>query len=486
MSEVSFTPTETCGKFMVSDAQVRALIGPVGSSKTTTCLYEVVRRACEQRPADDGVRYTRFAFVRNTLKSLKETVLKDFQQLFGEVIHYKVSESTIYIQHDDIDCEILLMPLEYPEDQKRLLSSQLTGIYFNEFSEVDPDFISPALGRCGRYPSQKRGFPSWHGVIMDSNPGTMDSPWYPKLHENLPANWAYFQQPAPLLYGKEEDEYTPNPDAENIENLPPNPKNKATGKPISWDYYFNLMEGATPAWVDRYVMGNWGRSLEGVPVFDHRFNIDMHVSKAPLILSQTHPIIIGMDFARVPAAIFGQVNHEGRLLIKKEMYMEKGLELFIDTMVIPALQEEWAVGRPVFIVGDPSGIVRDRHEVSDFGFLHKRGFEAVKASTNLIQPRLAAVDSWLLKMWAGGAALQIDEEGCPMLIDALEDRYRYKKKRDGTVADKPDKDARPWADLADALQYLCLGTDERLIGKVMRRLGPPREVAPPPPVGAWT
>lgn len=489
MTVQEFTPTKTCGQFMVSPARVRAIVGPVGSSKTTTCLYEIVRRACEQKPAKDGKRYTRWAICRNTLKSIKETVLKDFQQLFGEVITYKVSESAIHIKHEDIDCEILLMPLEYEEDQKRLLSSQLTGIYFNEFSEMDPDFISPALGRCGRYPSQSRGVPSWHGIILDSNPGTEDSPWYPKLKENLPGNWAYFEQPPPLFFDEETGEYVENPEAENIENLPPNPSNrdKDPDAPLSWDYYYNLMEGATPEWIHRYVLGQWGKSLEGQPVFQGRFNREHHVAKGPLLMSYDHPIVIGMDFARVPAAVFGQINHQGKLNVKKEAYaMGTGLELFMREYVMPLLQEDWCVGRPVYIVGDPSGKIKDRADIDDFAFLRSLGFEAIQAPSNNIDPRIAAVDNWLLKWWGDGPALQIDPDGCPELIKALHDKYRYKKRRDGTYEDKPDKKARPWADLADAFQYMCMGTERNLMGRVMRRMQPRRAPDKAPSRAAWT
>jgi len=482
-----FTPTPVCGQFMLSPAKVRALVGCVGSSKTSTCIYEIFRIAAMQAPSQfDGIRYTRWAIVRNTLKSIKDTVLKDIQQMFGPIITYRVSESTIYIKQGDIHCEIMLIPLEYEDDQKRLLSSQLTGVYFNEFSEMDPAFVAAALGRCGRYPSQDRGSPSWYGIILDSNPGTEDSPWYPMLKENLPRGWAYFEQPPPFFEG-EDGELVENPEAENIEHLPPNnDPDRDPDLPLSYDYYRNLMEGSTPEWAERYVFGRWGRSLDGEPVFKHRFNEEFHVAKGPLLTSYEHPIIIGMDFARAPAAIFGQVTHEGRCVVKREVYAEgTGLEYFVETYVLPVLQEEWCVGRPVYIVGDPSGNIRDRADIDDFDYLRSVGFEAVMAPSNLIAPRIAAVDKWLLRQWDGKAAIQIDPEGCPMLIIALKDRYRYKKKKDGQLEDKPDK-KRPWADLADAFQYFCMGTEKRLMGRVMRRLAPPRPAEPPPPAAGWS
>lgn len=117
----------TCAHFMKSDAFFRLIAGPVGSGKTTACLFEIFRRSCEQAPAPDGFRYTRWAIVRQTLKQLKDTVLKDITTWLAGIAQYKVSDSTIYIQIGDIRSEWVLIPLDNPEDQRRLLSMQLTG-----------------------------------------------------------------------------------------------------------------------------------------------------------------------------------------------------------------------------------------------------------------------------------------------------------------------------------------------------------------------
>jgi hypothetical protein len=77
MTTISYTAPATCASFMKSESFGRLIAGPVGSGKTTSCLFELFRRALEQEPAPDGIRYTRFALVRSTLKQLKDTVLKD-------------------------------------------------------------------------------------------------------------------------------------------------------------------------------------------------------------------------------------------------------------------------------------------------------------------------------------------------------------------------------------------------------------------------
>lgn len=475
MASLDFTPTATCKDFMLSEKRVRFLVGAVGSSKTTTCLYEILRRAAEQEPAADGTRYTRFAIIRNTLAAIKSTVLKDIQQIFGPIIDYRVSESTVYIRQGDIHCEILLIPLDTPDDQKRLLSSQLTGAYFNEFVEVAPVFISGALGRCGRYPSQLRGRPTWFGVFADSNPGTEDSPYYEILKVDLPESYGYFEQPPPLLRD-DVGNVTENPLAENIQYLPG-----------GYEYYWTLLDGSSPEWSERFVFGQWGESLQGQAVFKNTFKDTFHVAKGPLTPSVGHALIIGMDFARAPAALVMQVDHIGRLLVLQEVYEENmGVEKFVRDRLMPVVFSPRFQGKPMYIVGDPSGVAKAQiGERSVFTMLKGLGFEAVPAQTNHIKPRLDAVEKWLLMQREGEAAILFDPEGCPNLITALKHKYRYRARKDGELEDKPHK-VRPWADLADALQYGCLGTAQNLMGKVMRRMQRQNIKKPDMPVGAWT
>jgi hypothetical protein len=117
--KINFDAPPTCGRFMASDAFFRLIAGPVGSGKTTACIFELLRRAAQQAPSQDGLRHTRFAVVRQTLKQLKDTVLKDIVQWLEGLVMYKVSDNTIYVSFNDVRSEWLLIPLDDPEDQRR-------------------------------------------------------------------------------------------------------------------------------------------------------------------------------------------------------------------------------------------------------------------------------------------------------------------------------------------------------------------------------
>ena len=160
---------------------------------------ELLRRACEQTPYN-GVRYTRFACIRNTLQQLRQTVLADTLQYLQHCAHYFVTDSTLQVRlalpdGTRVHSDWMLLPLDTKEDVRRLLSLQLTGAWINEVREVPFEIIRPLLGRCGRYPSKAMGGATWRGIICDTNPWDTDS----KYHERMvldPAAWGFYHQPS--------------------------------------------------------------------------------------------------------------------------------------------------------------------------------------------------------------------------------------------------------------------------------------------------
>ena len=98
MRAINYTAPPTCGRFMQSASFGRLLTGASRNQETTACIFELLRRACEQAPSHDGIRYTRFAIVRQTLKQLKDTGTQRISLSWLEgLVSYKVSENTIFI-----------------------------------------------------------------------------------------------------------------------------------------------------------------------------------------------------------------------------------------------------------------------------------------------------------------------------------------------------------------------------------------------------
>jgi hypothetical protein len=483
MTVINYTAPPTCARFMKSDAFFRLIAGPVGSGKTTACLFELLRRACEQHPAPDGYRYTRFAIVRQTLKQLKDTVLKDITSWLEGMATYKVSDSTIYVTIGDVRSEWILIPLDNPEDQRRLLSMQLTGAWMSECIEMDLALTDPLSGRCGRYPGPKLGGCTWKGIIADTNMPSEGSDWHNFMAVNVPPDTQIFIQPGGLT-----------PEAENLEWLNQNPKtlllpeNDPVRLAEGRKYYERLgTPGPTRSmdWIRRYVHAQYGNDPSGTAVYRESFKRHWHVVD-DLEPVQGHPLIIGQDFGRDPWSIIGQVDHKGRLLILEEVEAEDiGLELHIQKSLRPSLMQDRYYGRPIAVVGDPAGVAKDSlYEESSFDLLKRHGFMAVPAPTNDIDPRIRSVDSWLLQSRDAGPAILFDAKRCPKLVAAMGGGYRYAKTKDGRRKPLPDKNE--YSHPSDALQYLCLGAGG-MQGLIFRRLFiMPQRTAPQVPAAAWT
>ncbi len=460
---INFTAPPTVANFMLSQAFFRIIMGPVGSGKTTGCLMEILRRAIEQKRGPDGVRRTRWVITRQTLIQMRMTVLADLLTWFRQIATYKVSEQLITLSFADVHCEIYLIPLEEEDDQRRLLSMQLTGCMINECIEISPDFVSAIAGRCGRFPSKADGGPTWHGIIADTNCPVIGSDWWKLFEEEPPFDWQLFHQPSGL-----------SAEAENVENLPPG-------------YYDRLAKNPNTAWVQRYVLSEYGEDPSGSAVFGKSFKRSFHtVDHLEPVLG--FPILIGQDFGRAPCSLFVQPDHLGRLLVLEEVVAEDmGLETHVGRNLKPALYQERYFGKLFAAVGDPSGVSKGHMlEENSFDVLRRLGIPAFPAPTNNIDPRIGAVETLLLQQRDGGPAIVIDRSRCPMLVRALNGAYRYGKTKQGVVKPLPEK-LHPWSDLADCLQYACLVYNSGLINMIAKRIKPkmkaPRER---PSAAGWT
>jgi hypothetical protein len=471
---------------MKSDAFGRLIAGPVGSGKTTACVIELLRRSILQTPGKDGKRYTRHAVVRQTLKQLKDTVLKDCRAWLGHLGEWKVSEGTFHLQFDDVISEWIFIPLEDAADQARLLSMQLTNAWLSEAIEMNLDVVGPISGRLGRFPSGAQGTPTWFGMIADTNMPTEMSPWHKFMTEPWP-NWQMFVQPSGLA-----------PNAENLNYLVQNektillpinhPDRMAQGR----KYYERFVEmyGEDSDWVKRYVKAQYGDDPSGMAVFKATWHTDYHTVDDTLLIPG-YPIIIGQDFGRNPWSLITQVDHMGRLLVHEEVPATNvGLEKHVRESLIPRLMSDKYQGYKVMLVGDPSGVAKGSvSEESNFDALGRMGLPWMPAPTNDIDPRLRAVEALLGQQIGGGKpALMVSRKGCPMLIRGMAGGYRFTKTKLGALRAVPEKDdPEGFSHVADCLQYVCLVAHGGLATEIAIRLRPRQsKKRPPMPASAWT
>jgi hypothetical protein len=462
----------TIDLFMQSNQRVRLVRGPVGSGKSSGMVMELARRAMQQEPDPrDGIRRTRFALVRNTLPQLQTTTAKTVAELLRGVVTYEAQHKTFWLRTGDVESEWIMLPLDTPENVQRLLSLDLTAGWLSELRELPPQILMDVLGRCGRYPSMANGGPSWHGVIGETNSFSEDSPWFPILEEKVmpdgkprPPTWGYWVQPGAR-----------DPGAENRENLVP-------------AYYEDLILNNSAEWVEQYVDNKVTPSLAGEAVFRASFRHNFHVANNPLLPVPGTLVVVGMDFGRNPAAVITQIDARGRMVVTDELITEQagsmGIEQFISSQLRPLLAQAKYARLPVGIVGDPSGIARGQiGEESVFKAITRLGFASQPAQTNLIEPRLRAVEKWLLQQRDGGAALLISPH-CTNLVRAMQARYRYERLKDGQLKPMPTK-SHPWSDIADALQYAVLGHSGNVLSR-LNRIRRDNRTTPPPSSSGWT
>jgi len=451
---------------MKDDTFFRGIRGPVGSGKSVGCCVEVFRRALAQQKNDDGIRRSRWAIIRNTNPQLRTTTIKTWLDWFPEDQWGKFQWSVPYTHHikqGDLDLEVIFLALDRPEDVKKLLSLELTGIWINEARELPKSIIDACTMRVGRFPSMREGGPTWTGVIADTNAPEEDH-WWPIMSGEVPIpdhipieqarmlvkpdNWNFYVQPAGMIEETDKDggilDYLPNKSAENKKHM-------------LQTYYPNLIRGKTKSWIDVYVMNRLGTIQEGKPVYPS-FVADTHIAKEEIPIADGVPLYIGIDFGLTPAAVFGQ-KVRGRWLIQSEIVaIDMGIVRFAE-MLRQEIATRFA-NLDVHIYGDPAGDFRAQtDESTPFQILRGAGLRATPAPSNSVDLRLESVSSCLNKMVEGKPAFLIDRR-CPTLIKGFEGGYSYKRLQVSgeRFDDKPEKNM--YSHVHDALQYLMLGAGE--------------------------
>jgi hypothetical protein len=468
MPELNYAPDgETLAAFMLSDAFVRGIRGPIGSGKSVCAGIELFRRACQQRPGPDGIRRTKGVAIRNTQPELKTTTIATWLQWFPEAQWGKFNWQPPFVHRvrvGDIDFEMWFLALDYEEDVKKLYSLDVTFGWINEARFVPKIVVDTLIERIGRFPRTIDGGPTWSGLVMDTNAMDPDH-WWPivagdvPLPEDIPEeeaamlqkpdNWRFFNQPPAMLELRDEAGRTTgwemNPRAENLRYLPPG-------------YYENLIRGKTASHIRRNVGNRLVVVKEGKAVYT-QFNEDTHCSPTPLPILPRTPVDIGLDFGLTPAAVLSQ-DLRGRRLIQRELVATSmGMETF-GRELRKLLARDYP-DCPVTITGDPAGDQRAQtDEQTPFMILNAQGLLAVPAHSNDFTLRIEAAEAPFKRMVEGKPGLLIDPS-CRHFRKACAGGYHFPRIAvSGGVrhAERPLKNQS--SHVAEAYQYLCLGIGE--------------------------
>lgn len=472
--------------FMLSNARVRVIRGPIRSGTSSMCCQEIWRRACEQVAGPDGVRRTRWAIVRNSYPLLATSTVKTWQawfpeKEFGRFINSKPMVHTL--RKGDVVAEVVFLALEKAEDVSKLRSTEWTGIWFNELEYIPKEIFDEAETRVGYFPAIKDGGATWSGVFGDMNAPSEDN-WLVMMTGEVappddmpdderrayewPDGWEYFVQPPGLIEefgadGKTVVGYRMNPAAENLKWLP-----RVNGNPL----YLEAIKGKSKRFIDSRIMNRITAPVSGSPVFP-MFVEETHVAKVPLRFNERWPLIVGLDFGRRPAAVFMQVVNDRWSVFGELSGHDEGASIFAPkvrrwiSQNCPGLvtgDVDWSFEEAVRqgrlrLFGDPKGQDKTQSDqTTAYDVFRAHGLPVTPAPVpqNNIMTRLAVVENALTQM-RDGAPCYLLSPNCRKLKMAMGGGYCWKKGDNQRV--EPEK-GNGYSDLPDAQGYGMLGGGE--------------------------
>ena len=461
-------PGPVAEAFIASDAFIRGIRGPVGSGKSVSCVMDMMKTAYMQLKGPDGVRRYRGVIIRNTYSELQTTTINTFHDWIPET--YGKFTSTVPITHHirdgELDAEFLFLALDKPAHIRKLLSLEVTQAWLNEAREIPKPVLDHLTMRVGRYPRREIGGAVRAGIIMDTN--SPDSGhWWAKmadykdlgqmeatrqlekqlremgaLREDQPLVEFFTQPSAELQDG------TPNPDAENLLNLP-------------IGYYVLGKAEKTEDWIKVYIRNEYHFVMDGKAIYEG-YRDNLHCVKHQWVPSW--PIGIGMDFGLTPAATISQKSPMGQIRVLKEIVATRlGAKNFA-RQIKGVLAEHFPGAIISHITGDPSGdagnAVGDTEETTVFTLLAAEGIVARPAPTNDPTIRIESVNAPMNRLIDGQPGLTVNPE-CQELRKACMGGYHYRRVQVTGEARYETKPAKNMSShIAEALQYDLLGWGE--------------------------
>lgn len=430
---------QTLDDYMRSWDRVEAIMGPLGSGKTVQSCQKLFDAMCRQEPNAENIRPTRFIAVRNTYPDLTSTTIKDWLELYRDLGRYVGGGLEPPTHHLDFDLEdgttvkaqLIFLALDRADAVKKLRGIQCTGFWLNEMKELPKPIVDMADLRHGRYPSMAAGNINctWHGMIGDTNAPDEDH-WYYHLAEvDRPVGWNFHRQPGGVF--PVEDSFEPNPDAENLGNLPEG-------------YYIRGMAGKSPDWIKINLANEYGYVASGKPVYPEYVD-SVHCLKEEYEPDIRFPIILGADFGRTPACTLVQyVPGVGRYIGFDEFVTEDMSAVTFAPELKRFLDRKYPGFKYSRGGGDPSGGYGNQAtDDTPFKILRTAGINTIfPTATNDPIVRRASIINPLKRLCMDGKPAFMISPRCKMWRKGLMGGFCYKRIQvagDERFRDEPDK-----------------------------------------------
>ena len=475
-------------EYLRCEGDVVLVQGHRASLKSSTSCDKLFVNAAQQPVGKDGVRRRRTYIVRNTFDELKRTTIKTWLTKFPESRYgqLKMEKPPVHrIRVADLDWEVIFLAIDREDDAKKLLSSEASDAWVNEFREVPRRVIEDLGAVVGRYPDPLHPFRPQ--ILGDTNAPSADH-WFAVMSgqatmpDNLgaderaayevPKGWYYFIQPQAMFEvlgdGNEVVEYRHNPERE--------------GRRFVADAYFDrLLQGRPRSWIRVNILNKPGMLADGDAVYP-RYREHVHKAERVLEPVEGHVIMAGLDFGRTPAAVFGQ-RVFGRWRILREL-CAFGTSAAKFAPIVKAALAEWFPGHSWIIYGDPAGEdLAQADDISPFLMFAAAGLPVYPAPSNDPLIRRAALEGLLDEAPEGVPSFQVSPR-CVRLNAALAGDYHYPRvKGTGREQTIPIKNAA--SHVAEACEYVIIGAGEGRA--LLTPAAPRRPVRPsvPPSRRGW-
>lgn len=177
-----YRPLPTIERFHRSPAQIRCIVGPVGSGKTSGATWEICNYLPEFLFKQYQIIGTRWVVVRNSYRELQDTTMRTVFDWFSWGDHKK-QENIYTLQYPDgFSAELLFRSCDNPDDIKKFKSLEVTGYWIDESIEVPGEVKRMLKNRIGRYPQK---CPVRFG-IETTNPPDFEHPTYSEFAWDTP------------------------------------------------------------------------------------------------------------------------------------------------------------------------------------------------------------------------------------------------------------------------------------------------------------
>lgn len=445
--------------------------GPVGSGTSSMMSHKIWLISNEQEADLDGVRRTRWVVTRETYPLLRKTFIETWkvwfpEEVWGDMVRSEPMQHVLKADHADgrtrVECEIVFLAIPNEEAAEALLASfEITGFCQNEMQFTSRGITTELLSRAGRYPSMMNGpGATWYGGFGDMN-APVEGHWIPYMRGDIPVppdfedsqkaalekpdNWKFFVQPPGLIERIEDGKvsYLPNPGAENTRWLK--------------EPYIEKIKGWDRERIDRRVLNKVGLYRGGKPVYPTYLDQE-HGRKEDIEPIPGMSIIIGLDFGREPAAVFGQ-EINGTWNVLSELIGENESAALFAPRVARHLGEMYP-GFTFVAYGDPRGADKGQNdETTAYDVFRRNGIMVIPAtSDNNPQLRRSTVETVLARR--NGAKLN---KRCLTLRTGLAGGYHYKKVQgpDGLFSPKPLKNR--YSHVVEAFENMLLGGGEGVV-----------------------